>query len=140
MELLKTVDATTIPNEIEAFAAGIAAAIMVLKRYGIWDKIISKLKVHSAVAKLVNQQDKDTAIEKLKMPDDVISLLQSDDLMSILKTFAGDGTGKIVLEKAVQVLQDQGRFNTLLTLERDMSETEKDEFIAIVKRVMNAYN
>jgi hypothetical protein len=140
MGLLKTVDATTIPNEIEAIAACIAAVIMVLKRYGIWTKIISKLKVHSAVAKLVNQQDKDTAIEKLKMPDDVISLLQSDDLMSVLKTFAADGTGKIVLEKAVQVLQDQGRFKTLLTLERDMSEAEKDEFIAIVTRVMNAYN
>jgi hypothetical protein len=50
-----------------------------------------------------------------------------------------DENGKVVLEKAALVLQDQGRFNTLRNLDRPLTDAEKDEFIGIVKRVMCAY-
>lgn len=102
------------------------ALVAVVKKYDL----LTKIRVPSAVATHVAEQGKDTAIAKLQVPDDVLSLLNS---------FAMDENGKIVLEKASLVLQDQGRFNTIRTLNRPLTDAEKDEFIAIVKRVMCKY-
>lgn len=117
-------------TEVETAIACAGVIIYALKKYGYWDKIISKLRIPSTIAAHVAEQGKDTAIAKLQVPDDVMSLLNS---------YAVDGSGKIVLEKASQVLQDQGRLNTLLKLDRPLTDSEKDEVVGIVKRVMSAY-
>lgn len=117
---------TEFQTGIETVVLFFMALAAVIKKYDL----IKKLRIPSAIASHVAEQGKDTAIAKLQVPDDVLSILNS---------FAMGEDGKIVLEKASLVLQDQGRFNTLRTLNRPLTDAEKDEFIAIVKRVMCAY-
>ena len=92
--------------------------------------ILTKLKTHSSVATLAKLQGTDTAIAKLQVPDDVLAMLN---------TFALGDDGKIILEKAAQVLQDQGRLGTLLKLNRELTDAENNEIAGIVRRVMKAY-
>lgn len=106
--------------------------IAILKKYGILDRIVTKLKIPSDVAIHINRQGADTSIAKLELSNDVVNLLNK---------FASDENGKIDIEKAALVLNDQSRLKKLMDLKskRTLTSIEKDEAIDIVSRVLCVY-
>lgn len=123
-------------SDIEAFLGTVSAifvtVVAILKKYGVLDKIITKLKIPSDVAIHIRKQGADTSIAKLELSDDVVNLLN---------TYASDENGKIDIEKGALVLSDQGRLKTLMDLKkkRTLTNAEKDEALNIVSRVLCLY-
>lgn len=102
------------------------ALAAVIKKYDL----IKKIRIPSAIAAHVEEQGKETAIAKLEVPDDVLT---------VLNTYATGEDGKIVLEKASLVLQDHGRLKSLIKLTREPTDAEAREVYNIVKRVICKY-
>ena len=115
-----------------ATATFLITGIALLKKYGILDRIITKLKIPSDVAFHINRQGADTSIAKLELSDDVVNLLNK---------FASDESGKINIEKAALVLSDQSRLKTIIEAKkkRTLTTSEKDEALNIVSRVLCFY-
>ena len=105
---------------------------MILKKYGILDRIVIKLKIPSDVANHISKQGADNSIAKLELSDDVVSLLNK---------FASDESGKIDIEKAALVLSDQSRLKCIIEAKRKrtLTSAEKDEALNIVSRVLCVY-
>lgn len=93
---------------------------------------MTKLKIPSDVAIHIKRQGADTSIAKLELSDDVVNLLNK---------FASDENGKIDIEKAALVLNDQSRLKKLMDLKtkRTLTSIEKDEALDIVSRVLCVY-
>lgn len=106
---------------VEYFFAVVGAIGLALQRKGYLDIIKTKLKVHSTVAEEALAQDTDTALIKLQIPDDALSILESFEI---------NESGQIRLK-------GHGRVNTLLNLNRPLTEAEKDEVIRVMRRVLS---
>jgi ABC-type uncharacterized transport system involved in gliding motility auxiliary subunit len=127
-----TDDVSDIEAALGAVSFVIFTAVGILKKYGILDKIITKLKIPSDVAIHISKQGADTSIAKLELSDDVVNLLNK---------YASDENGKIDIDKGALVLNDQRRLKEIIKLKkkRSLTNAEKDEALNIVSRVLCLY-
>ncbi len=100
----------------------LAATGAAIKKYGpVALKLFSKLLTSSTVVDLVKTQGTETALAKLETPTDIFCVLESFEL---------NADGKIVLK-------GQGRVNTLLHLERPLTESEMEECIKAMRAIFS---
>lgn len=121
------IDNTGSISDVEVIAI-LGAAGAAIKKY--WpeikialstiSKVLSKLLINSSVVDHVKKQGTETALAKLQTPNDIFCVLSSFELSS---------DGRIVLK-------DQGRVNTLLNLERPLTESEMEEIIRAVRSIL----
>ncbi len=114
------IDNTGTISEAEIIAI-IGGAGVAIKKYGpVALRLLSKLLVSSSVVDHVKEQGTETALAKLQTPTDIFCILESFELNS---------EGRVILK-------DHGRVNTLLKLERPLTESEKDEVIKAVRSIL----
>ena len=116
-----TVDIDSIGGALAGIITILVTLFAYLKSRGYIDIWKTKLfDIPSPIAEEVKHQDNDVALTKLQMPDDILCVLHS---------FEVNDAGQVVLK-------GHGRVNTLLKLNRPLTDSEKDEIIKIVRKVL----
>ena len=112
-------DTDTITSVLGGSGASIAALVGILWKKGYIKIWITKLTTSLDEIMALKEQN-GNALTKLNTPDDIMCVLNSFEIN----------------ERGQVVLKDHGRVNTLLLLERPLTEAEKDEVIRAVKKVL----
>jgi hypothetical protein len=116
-----TLDIDSIGGALAGIVSGLIAIYAYLRSKGYIGIWMTKLfDVTAPIAEEAKKQDNEIALAKLQMPDDILCVLNS---------FEVNDSGQVVLK-------GQGRVNTLLKLERALTDSEKDEVIKIVRKVL----
>jgi len=106
-------------SDVEALAV-LGACGAAIKKYGPTIlRVLSKLLVSSSVVDHVKEQGTETALAKLKTPDDIFCVLESFEL---------DKDGRVVL-------RNNGRVSKLLNDNRPLTSFEKDEVIKVMRKI-----